>query len=100
MRKSPTVECVCTYCGKVTNIPDYRAKTGRGVYCSKNCYFAGRWGHTGKCHHCGSPAETKFCSPECQKDFWNKHGYVLQKKNRIWERNLELLNRLGGKCVR
>ncbi len=88
----------CSHCGKV-----FRPALHQGgifaKYCSRQCYFAHRWNASGKCANCGKASKTKFCSPTCQKEFWNKNGYVLQKKRRYWERKVELINSLGGKCT-
>jgi len=99
--KKNRVSFNCEYCGKEFDVPfseTYRRKAGV-KFCSTTCYHASRWGHTGTCANCGNPAETKFCSPDCQKDFWNKKGYELQKKRRNWERKLALIRELGGKCA-
>ena len=101
MRKN-RISFVCQYCGKTFDVPlseTYRRKAGV-KFCSMTCYQASRWGYTGKCHNCGKPSNTKFCTPKCQKDYWNKNGYDLQKKRRNWERKLEIIKSLGGKCVR
>ena len=91
---------ICEFCGKEFD-PGKRQRPGAKVkYCNLTCYHAHRWGYTGVCHNCGKKAKTKFCTPECQKDFWNKNGYDLKKKGRYWKRKISLLKELGGKCVR
>lgn len=99
--KKNRIRFICQKCGKEFEVPyseTYRRKAGV-KYCSMACYQAARWGYNGKCQNCGKPTNTKFCSNECQKEYWNKHGYELQKKNRYWERKIELIKSLGGKCV-
>lgn len=68
-----------------------------GDYCSITCYHAKRWG-SGKCKVCGEPSKTRYCSDKCRNDYWNKNEYQLLKKKRFWERKLEVIKKLGGKC--
>ena len=88
----------CKRCGKVF-ISDPRFKA---EYCSMSCYHKARWNFTGKCKTCGKPVNSKavYCSDRCRKDYWNKNGYRIHKKNKIWERKIELIKKLGEKCVK
>ena len=89
-------ERICKGCGQSF----YAQKSAKSVYCSQACYFNSRWNHDGTCRNCGKPSDIRFCSPECQKQFWNTNGYVLQKQRRNWERKIELIRALGGRCTR
>ena len=91
---------VCEHCSKSFEVKAYLVRNGGGKYCSRACYQAHRWEQDGKCKHCGKKSVTRFCSPDCQKAYWNRNGYVLQKKRRLWERKLEIITELGGKCAR
>ena len=99
MRPTTRVAVVCFHCRKPFYVNAYRIKNGTGKYCSSVCYWAHRWWHTGSCAHCGKPAATRFCSPDCQKQYWNKNGYDLQKRRQNWERKLALIESLGSKCA-
>jgi hypothetical protein len=88
----------CKRCGK-TFLSDPRRNA---IYCSMNCYHKARWNFTGKCKTCGKPVESKavYCCDQCRKDYWNKNDYQIFKKKRIWKRKTELIEKLGGKCVK
>ena len=88
----------CLYCKKEFNLskPD---KKHKGRYCSIDCYLKNRFG-TGKCKFCGKSSKYAYCSDRCRKDYWNKNEYKLLKKKRLWERKLEIIKKLGGKCVK
>lgn len=100
MRKN-RVEFICQHCHKKFDVPfseTYRRKAGV-KYCSMACYHAARWERSGVCRNCGKPTKTRFCTPECQKEFWNKYeNSSAPKQKRIWERKIELIKSLGGKC--
>lgn len=89
---------ICKFCGKEFD-PRKQRRKSNAKYCNMACYHADRWGYTGNCHNCGKPAKTKYCTPECQKDYWNKNGYQLGAKGRYWKRKINLIKSLGGKCV-
>ena len=78
----------------------YRIRKGTGHYCGQACYLAHRWAKDGKCVGCGEPCKTRFCTPECQKSYWDKSGYKVHKRRRNWERKLALVAGLGGKCAK
>jgi hypothetical protein len=61
--------------------------------------MAARWGGSGACRQCGNACETQFCSPGCNKTFWNKNGAAIHKHPRNWARKMEIVKALGGKCV-
>ena len=97
MNYEKSVTKQCQNCGNDFRARPRSIRKGNAKYCGMTCYHAARWGHNGKCANCGEAASTKFCSPNCQKDYWNKNGYVRHSQ-RIWERKIELINSLGGKC--
>lgn len=94
MRKPTHTMKPCDHCGK--QFKSFPNRPGR--FCSRTCYWAHRWKHSGACAQCGKPSVTRYCSPRCQRDYWNAHGYFVHKKHRIWDRKLALVERLGGKC--
>ncbi len=98
MRDHP-IEITCEHCGKKVMMHSYRIKNGTGKYCSQECYFAHRWPNSGKCKGCGKPSKTRFCTPECQRDYWNKNSGPTHRK-REWMRKMEIIKNLGGKCSR
>jgi len=72
----------------------------KGRFCTMECYQRNRWGTHSICKQCGElSAGKKFCNKKCQRDFWNKNDYQLIKKKRIWQRKIEIILELGGKCV-
>ena len=88
---------ICKRCGKKFS---FELKNN-SVYCSMDCYHRDRWGKFEKCEWCGeNTSGKKFCSPKCQRDFWNKNDYHLNKKKRIWDRKIDIIKRLGGECVK
>jgi len=86
----------CKKCGK-----EFRTfKCLDGKYCSRECYLSDRWG-TKKCKFCGKPVKGKrYCDKKCRDKYWLKNEYQLIKKKRHWERKIEIINKLGGKCVK
>lgn len=74
----------------------------KGKFCSMNCYQRSRWGTYEKCTWCKKESDgKKFCTPACQRSYWNKNDYsVGNKRKRIWERKIEILNKLGGQCIK
>lgn len=99
MRKN-RARFTCQYCHKEFDVPfseTYRRKAGV-KYCSLTCYHAARWGHTGKCAVCGKPADTKYCSDECRKNYWNKGDWKRRYKAGFWKKKIMLIEELGGKC--
>lgn len=91
------ITLTCLNCGKTFDVANYRAEKAK--YCSRQCYLEHRWQGNGKCPQCGEPATTIFCTPECQKRYWDKNGYELQKRRRNWERKIDLIRSLGEKCA-
>ena len=69
-----------------------------GMYCSLPCYYKDRWSQGGKCKACGKPTQLRYCSRQCQRDYWNKNDYHIYKKKRMQERKKELIDYLGGCC--
>ena len=67
----------------------------KSKFCSHACYLAQRWGNAGKCIECGKDNPTRFCSKKC---FYRFHGRRVTLRAR--EDRLEILAKLGGKCVR
>ena len=96
--KANSVETTCAHCGKTIMVHPYRLKNGTGKYCNKVCYFAHRWPATGVCKECGKPSKTRFCTPKCQRDYWNKNDRPIHRK-REWERKIAIMDSLGGKCT-
>jgi hypothetical protein len=92
----------CLTCGKVFTYEPKASKKSKGLYCSMSCYHKSRWKSEGVCKNCGKPLKTQavYCSEKCRKDYWNRNDYHLIKKKRIWERKLDIIERLGGKCMK
>jgi hypothetical protein len=84
----------CKYCGKEFVFEARR----KPLFCSSECYLLHRWGAK-KCKNCGIDSKTIFCSKKCRKNFWNKNDYPLVRKKRIWDRKIEIIKILGGKCI-
>src|ERR1700683_4794486 len=74
------VAIICVGCGRASETHRYRLRNGTGKYCSQACYLAHRWAKDGKCGLCGTPCGTRFCTPLCQKTFWNRSGYRIHAK--------------------
>ena len=72
----------------------------KGSYCTIDCYQRSRWGTHKKCNWCGKDSRgKKFCTPACQRSYWNKNDYIVgNKRKRIWERKIAIVEKLGGKC--
>ena len=89
---------ICKKCGKVYYLGNIKRNS---PYCSQKCYLSSRWGGV-KCKNCGKDIKpsTRYCSPKCRKEYWNKNEYQLLKKKRFWKQKNELLVVLGGKCIR
>lgn len=100
MRPKNKVTRSCEHCGKEFEVAAYLVKNGYGRFCGMTCYHAHRWEHSGKCAYCGEKSNTRFCTPRCQKSYWNKYGNGAKKRTRNWQRKIDLLNQLGGKCAR
>ena len=98
-REKPIIKN-CENCGKPFKARPRSVRAGNAKYCSMTCYHAARWGHSGKFYNCGKPADTKFCIPKCQKDYWYKHDQEFKesRKQSIWDRKIKLIQSLGGKC--
>jgi hypothetical protein len=75
------MDCKCEVCGK-----EFTAHVDgihKGRYCSKECYYRGRWGESHKetlvCLECGKEFmkyksnDKKFCSLECQYQWRSKN---------------------------
>src|SRR3990167_9471555 len=86
---------ICKRCN-ITFITAHKRKKCK--YCSRDCYWQARWGYNQKCKNCSKMAKYRFCSKRCNQDFWNKNGYKLNKKEKMWKTKLALLKELGGKC--
>ena len=99
MRAKTQVTKICEHCSKEFQIHAYRVKNGTGKFCSQVCYLSARWGKNQPCKQCGTPSEYRFCGDRCRKDYWNKNGFAEHKHPRNWQRKLELIDALGGKCV-
>ena len=86
----------CERCKKEFRKYNYRPSK----YCSAECYLLARWGKR-NCPNCGKKSKIRYCSKKCQQDYWDKNGYRIYKKaQRFLERKLEIINLLGGKCVK
>jgi hypothetical protein len=96
----PPKTLVCIHCKKQFTVPASVFERNNTRYCSRSCYFAHRWNANGECANCKKPSKTKFCSPLCQREFWNKNGYKLGTKQRYWKQKRELMALLGNKCSR
>jgi len=69
-------------------------------YCSKDCYISKRWGQK-TCKFCNKKIiGRRYCNEKCQRGYWNINDYHLNKKKRIWDRKMEIINKLGGKCIK
>jgi hypothetical protein len=88
----------CVGCGTQIEMHSYRLRNGTGKYCGQACYLAHRWSRDKTCKNCGKACEIRYCSPECQKSYWNKHGGAIHKHPKNWKRKIDLLRSLGGKC--
>ena len=113
----------CIGCGKLFYVPAWRAKVGKGKWCSKKC----QWSHqteTRPCHHCGKSItkgrtqffERAFCSRKCRRAkpeyapkwrggrrFDGKYIYLHDSKRphkRIAEHRLVMEKKLGRKLRR
>lgn len=99
MRTDP-VDISCQNCGKMRKMHAYRVKQGTGKYCNQACYLSHRWKRTDKCAECGEPCEHRYCSDACRRKFWDRTGYATYgRRDRNWQRRLEIIKTLGGKCV-
>src|SRR3990167_9714789 len=87
----------CKFCGKNFIIQKLRKEKYKGDYCSRECYLKKRFG-TGKCRLCEKNSTNCLCSNKCRNNYWNKNKYHLRRKRKIWEKKLELMKELGGKC--
>lgn len=85
----------CEKCGKLFRRYQYRPSK----YCSINCYLLSRWG-TKKCQNCSKPSKIRYCSLNCRKEYWNRNDYKIFKKKYHWDKKIEIVNKLGGKCVK
>lgn len=88
----------CLFCGK-----PFTKNRNSSKYCSQNCYLKSRWHGIKECKYCGKSLgenELRYCSKKCRNLYWRKNEYQLIKKKRIWERKKEIINKLGGKCVK
>lgn len=94
------VDAMCAHCSQRFTVHAYRIKNGTGKYCTHECYIAHRWGKSGTCKQCGKACESRFCSPTCQKTYWNLHGYRTHKHASNWKRKFRLIESLGGQCVK
>lgn len=99
MRQNTQVEVICGHCSKPFKTHAYRIANGTGKYCQQSCYLVARWREKGKCKQCGKKCDNRFCSTRCNRDYWNQHSHEAHKRPRNWERKLELIKQLGGKCV-
>ena len=61
------------------------------------CYHAHRWSEGGLCKNCGAPTEYRFCSPDCQKSYWDKNNDGSHQR-RYWERKIGIMRMLGARC--
>ncbi len=90
------MEKICVLCKK-----EYQPWRKTQKFCSNKCYILSRWGKEYKCRFCGEETTgTRFCNPKCQHKFWNKNIYRLLSKKRYWLRKKEIIEKLGGKCVK
>lgn len=71
-----------------------------GKYCSRDCYWKGRWGEDKKCKNCGKLAKFRYCSKKCIKEYWDKNSYRCHKKHKMAQKKNEIIKTLGGKCVK
>lgn len=91
----------CKYCGKKFKVWRNANKHYKGLYCSLSCYHKDRWHSKGICKNCGKKTlQPLYCSNRCRKDYWNKNSYIAHKKDKNWERKIDLIKKLGGKCVK
>lgn len=84
----------CERCKKEFRRYQYRPSK----FCSMDCYLLSRWG-TKECQNCGNPSKIRYCSVKCRKDYWNKNDYKIFKKKYHWDKKIEIVKELGGKCV-
>lgn len=63
---------VCQQCGKSFTVRPSRQEQGKGLYCSRQCYFESkrRYAFVKTCEHCGKifytkREEARFCSRAC-----------------------------------
>ena len=84
----------CERCKKEFKRYQYR----ESKYCSMDCYLLSRW--SGKvCKNCNKESKFRYCSTKCQKDYWDKNGYhIYKRQQRFLDRKLEIIKSLGGKC--
>ena len=91
----------CKYCNKEFKLWKGANKHYKGLYCSLSCYHKARWKSKGICKYCGKKTKQPlYCSDKCRKDYWNKNGYALLTKKRVWARKTELIKKLGSKCIK
>jgi len=90
----------CKYCGKEFRIDKWGfKKRNEALFCSRECYYNSRWKINNKCKNCGKQVKNgRYCSKQCQKDFWNKNDYHIRRKKKYWEDKIVLIKELGGKC--
>jgi hypothetical protein len=92
---------VCLHCQKEFPFIQDKDRKHSGKFCSPKCYFQHRWGGVKKCKNCSSDVKIglRYCSPKCRNEYWDRNEYQLIKKKRLWERKIEIIKKLGGKCV-
>ena len=89
----------CEECKIVFYVAKLRNKKYKAKFCSKECYLKSRF-NTKECKFCGKESEYSYCSDECRKKYWNKNSYKIHSKKWYWKNKLEVIDKLGGKCVK
>lgn len=91
----------CLSCHKTFEAHAHRAEKAK--YCSRECYREHRFRKELACPTCGKkpPRGRRFCDKECWHGHWQRREGERYEKRRAgyWKRKLELLARLGGKCL-
>lgn len=83
-------------------------KTHKGLYCSRECYFEGRWGHEKrikfiKCLNCGTEFmkhisdKDKFCSKQCADKY--RIGKPLLKRRRRLTKKCEWCGKIFDRPI-
>lgn len=90
----------CLYCNKEIKIKkgDHENK-----YCSKDCFHKYIWKYTGNCYICNKKIKKgKYCiqcveTRQVHKKIYYKKDWLKERK-RQWNKKLEIIKILGGKC--